>query len=133
MSIDLSENGNGYHALRKHIGHAVVCVGYDNPEEAPANIAIECEDCNEVLVSFDEPEEPLIVGAKALANSLAPNRGVPKEDNFCQAEEIQDDDLCNKFKCARFQTVDNGRGCKICRYSNDPKVCPKQRESNNKC
>ena len=55
MSIDVSEGGQGYYDLRKHIGHKIVIVGYGNPEEAPENIALECEDCNEVLVDFNEP------------------------------------------------------------------------------
>jgi len=50
MSIDLM---NGYHDLRKHIGHKVVVVGYGSDGEDPVNVAIECEDCNEVLVDFD--------------------------------------------------------------------------------
>jgi hypothetical protein len=32
-----------------------VIVGYGNAEDGFANIAIECEDCHEVLVDFDAP------------------------------------------------------------------------------
>lgn len=39
-----------YNHLRPHIGHNVVCVCYGKGEE-PVDICIECEDCNEVLVS----------------------------------------------------------------------------------
>jgi len=49
-----------YKKLRKHIGHNLVCVGYalqdlDTGEPAfpPQNVAIECEDCNEVLIDFE--------------------------------------------------------------------------------
>ena len=48
-----------YEKLKNHIGHDIVCVAYgdiDNPDD----FCIECEDCNEVLVSaetFDEEEE----------------------------------------------------------------------------
>jgi len=59
MSIDLSENGNvknGYEDLKKHIGHNIVVVGYGTPAEPSINVAIECEDCNEVLIDFDKPK-----------------------------------------------------------------------------
>ena len=59
MGIDLSENGRGYYDLKEHIGHKIVIVGYgaayDQPEH-PVNIAIECEDCGEVLVDFNHPD-----------------------------------------------------------------------------
>ena len=54
MAIDLSEDGKGFEQLKDHIGHAVVVVGYGQSEIY--NVAIECEDCDVVLVSFDKPE-----------------------------------------------------------------------------
>lgn len=45
-----------YDTLKAHIGHKIVCVGYGLPED-PANVAIECEDCNEVLLDYDKPYE----------------------------------------------------------------------------
>jgi len=58
MSCDLSENGNGFNDLRKHIGHSVVVVGYgdSNVVKELVNVAMECEDCSEVLMSFDNPK-----------------------------------------------------------------------------
>ena len=47
---------NSYDELRPHIGHKITCVCYGSEGEDPANIAIECEDCNEVLVSFDKED-----------------------------------------------------------------------------
>ena len=45
-----------YTELRRHIGHKIVCVCYtDDAKIAPDNVAIECEDCNEVLFDFDRP------------------------------------------------------------------------------
>ena len=41
--------------LMYHVGHHIVVVTYGDP---PHNVAVECEDCNEVLMDFDEPEEP---------------------------------------------------------------------------
>ena len=47
---------DGYYDLKKHLGHKIVIVGYGGDEDGDwANIAIECEDCNEVLVDFDQP------------------------------------------------------------------------------
>lgn len=56
MAIDLSENGMGFEQLKAHIGHKIVVVGY-GPRDNYTNIAIECEDCGEVLVELNEPEE----------------------------------------------------------------------------
>jgi len=39
--------------LKEHIGHNIVCVGYGKPIQ---NVAIECEDCNEVLFDYDKEE-----------------------------------------------------------------------------
>jgi phage FluMu protein Com len=41
----------GYEELRRHVGHKIVCVMYG--EE---NVAIECEDCGEVLIDFDKDD-----------------------------------------------------------------------------
>lgn len=40
---------NNYKELKEHIGHNIVCVGYGKE-----NVAIECEDCNEVILDFDK-------------------------------------------------------------------------------
>lgn len=56
MAIDLTNRDNAAHdALRDHIGHKIVCVGYayDKGADAFQNVAIECEDCGCVLVDFD--------------------------------------------------------------------------------
>ena len=55
MAIDTSEDGNGFEELRNHIGHAIACVGYGKKGDL-WNVAIECEDCSEVLLSFDHPD-----------------------------------------------------------------------------
>lgn len=46
---------SGYDDLRNHIGHNVVVVCYGKKGKAPDNVAVECEDCNEVLFDFDKP------------------------------------------------------------------------------
>lgn len=45
-----------YEELKRHVGHKIVCVAYGDPEE-PANVAIECEDCGEVLLDYDRDEK----------------------------------------------------------------------------
>ena len=41
-----------YEILKNHIGHKIVCVAYGNTD-SPNDICIECEDCNEVLISSE--------------------------------------------------------------------------------
>lgn len=47
---------HSYSELRQHIGHNIEVVAYGDPDE-PANVAIECITCNEVLMDYDAPEE----------------------------------------------------------------------------
>lgn len=42
-----------YESLKRHVGHKIACVSYGNG----ANVAVECEDCHEVLLDYDEHEE----------------------------------------------------------------------------
>lgn len=44
--------------LLEHVGHKIVCTAYtsENKEEI-VNVAIECEDCNEVIIDYDKEEE----------------------------------------------------------------------------
>ena len=64
-----------YKELRRHIGHNIVCVGYalkdekGNRKSHYENVAIECETCNEVLISFDKPLTAFNVNSKDLFNS----------------------------------------------------------------
>lgn len=41
--------------LIHHAGHKLVCVTYGKNGKPPANVAIECETCNEVILDFDNP------------------------------------------------------------------------------
>jgi hypothetical protein len=45
-----------YEDLKHHVGHNIVCVAYGSGENehSPANVAVECETCNEVLMDFDK-------------------------------------------------------------------------------
>ena len=50
-----------YKELKRHIGHNIACAGYALKDEQTGkrlteyqNIAIECDDCNEVLIDFDQ-------------------------------------------------------------------------------
>ncbi len=49
-------SATNFEQLKAHIGHKIVCVGYrkESKEENPIeNVAVECEDCMEVLLDFD--------------------------------------------------------------------------------
>ena len=44
--------------LIQHVGHNVVVVTYGGAGNvSPLNVAVECEDCCEVLVDFDRDDE----------------------------------------------------------------------------
>jgi hypothetical protein len=40
--------------LSRHLGHALECVAYVGADGEPVNIAVECEDCGEVLLDFEK-------------------------------------------------------------------------------
>ena len=42
--------------LKSHIGHNIACIAYGDIND-PHDICIECEDCNEVLVSAEDFNE----------------------------------------------------------------------------
>lgn len=42
-----------YRKLQEHIGHRIVCACYGDPDD-PADICIECEDCQAILISAED-------------------------------------------------------------------------------
>src|SRR5687768_12384767 len=49
---------HSFDELRPHVGHDIACVLYkDRLSGVEDNVAIECTDCNEVLVDFDNGDE----------------------------------------------------------------------------
>lgn len=46
-----------YEELFSHFGHNVEVASYADVGYTPANVSIECTDCNEVLLDFDREEE----------------------------------------------------------------------------
>jgi hypothetical protein len=53
MALTLNDNKLLYRQLLSHAGHEIVCICYGADD-----VAIECEDCGEVLISADrDPEE----------------------------------------------------------------------------
>ena len=46
-------SANNFKELKCHEGHKIVCVSYGDDE----SISVECEDCCEVIISFDNLEE----------------------------------------------------------------------------
>jgi hypothetical protein len=46
-----------FESLKNHVGHKIICVGYGDSKDYE-NVAIECVDCDEVLMDYDKyPEE----------------------------------------------------------------------------
>jgi len=45
-----------FEELRRHIGHEITCTAYSDLLGHVYNVAVECENCNEVLLDFDNPE-----------------------------------------------------------------------------
>lgn len=55
---------NNFDELSGHVGHKIECVKYAagfEHEGDPANVAIECETCGVVLLSFDKEESQQVV------------------------------------------------------------------------
>jgi hypothetical protein len=46
-----------FEELRNHVGHNIVCCEYTDENNYIYNVALECEDCNEVLISYDNDTE----------------------------------------------------------------------------
>ena len=46
-----------FNSLAAHVGHDIRCICYGK-ESDPLNVALECWDCNEVLLDYDKyPDE----------------------------------------------------------------------------
>ena len=45
-----------FNDLLRHVGHKIVCITYNTYDEkkTPVNVAIECENCQEVLLDYDK-------------------------------------------------------------------------------
>ena len=44
---------SNYHELDIHVGHAIRCVRYGDQGGSPRGVAVECEECKEVLIDFE--------------------------------------------------------------------------------
>jgi hypothetical protein len=50
-------SANNFHALDYHYAHEIVCVRYtDKTTNTIVNVALECQDCGEVLLDYDNEE-----------------------------------------------------------------------------
>jgi hypothetical protein len=45
---------SNFEDLKRHIGHRIVCVGYGMKGGELINVSVECNDCSEVLLTFDK-------------------------------------------------------------------------------
>jgi hypothetical protein len=57
MGLPLHDPRACYEKLKFHMGHNIVVVGYGDKHD-PNNVAIECNDCCEVLLDFNHPDHP---------------------------------------------------------------------------
>ena len=55
MGIPLYDPKACYEELKRHIGHRIVVSAYGEIDD-PVNVAIECEDCAEVILDFNHPD-----------------------------------------------------------------------------
>jgi hypothetical protein len=65
---------NSYQEIAAHVGHELECVEYSGG----ANVAIECRDCNIVLLDFDKPPAPTAADLSEWRGSFA--EGWTEED-----------------------------------------------------
>jgi hypothetical protein len=48
---------SNYKELGAHVGHEIQCVRYGKKTQGISNVAVECMDCNIVLIDFDKEDE----------------------------------------------------------------------------
>jgi len=48
---------NNFDDLIEHVNHKIEIAIYKDQKGEPVNVAIECLDCNEVLLDYDKDEE----------------------------------------------------------------------------
>ena len=91
---------HSFEDLKRHVGHEIHCVAYGPEHEYEgdlANVAVECETCNEVLMDFDRPEgkeaqEPMTADCKFCWNEVSINEAhLHKGSHVC--DECWDDRL----------------------------------------
>lgn len=73
-----------FEELKRHIGHKIECVVYGGNQ----NVALECMDCNEVLLDYDKDEEEDSEDTDAYLEYLASQQdGEEDEDDMCCCPE----------------------------------------------
>ena len=85
---------NSYNELRQHIGHDIQCVCYGIAGQDPENIAVECQDCNEVLFEYDKPADKAAIRKQDLL--VAPI----KETRKCTGEQVMPRVNGLPFRCS---------------------------------
>lgn len=102
---------HSYSDLRNHIGHKIECVAYGDPND-PENIAVECTDCNEVLMDFDRPDQ---------ADESEWLVDCPTCGKFIQVQKT-DPAVCPKCQCPDIDTTP-ASSLEIFYASDQPEVC----------
>lgn len=63
-----------FKSLNYHAGHDIVVVRYGD-NEMTFNVAVECNDCNEVLLDYDNPDASFIPLSDDVKNMLFGDEG----------------------------------------------------------
>jgi len=74
-----------YDKLIRHVGHNIDCASYADGQ----NVAIECLDCNEILVDEDEPIEYEGMTAIVNINLEIPTNGKTADEAEKEAEDYE--------------------------------------------
>ena len=81
---------SNYADLKRHIGHKIECVYYGDTD-TPANVAVECETCGEVLFDYDfEPTQCAICNSSICFERNDPVKQ-PPEGEKCES--------CDRWVC----------------------------------
>lgn len=131
MSIDLK---NGYRDLTQHLGHDLELVAYgrtciltgaagEDPidcsthdHEEPLNIAIECQDCETVLLDFDRPADHIAVMQRRIGKMYLALQVISKTPHIRQYLKEHDPKAWEQIK----ETLSpKGVTCRFCGYPLD--------------
>jgi len=70
--------------LKRHIGHKIVCVGYGRDGKGLTNSSVECETCQEVLLSYDEEPEEEDYEFKQCGDCVHKDKKEPRPCSSCE-------------------------------------------------
>ena len=72
----LEMSATNFEELYKHYGHNVVVAQYTEQDNEPVNVAIECNDCDEVLMDYDKESNKWVKSARNVVGHFQFQNGV---------------------------------------------------------